>query len=156
MNEFRQNAVSRAVWPWTATPTVAQACHRSAARRKALLHFGVAVVVAACFYFIPREPYRVLAGIVLGIGAVQTALCFLLPVAYHRVVRLWAILAVGIGVVITWSLLAPFFFTCFVFGRLILLCCKRDPLCRQFPAPGATCWTPRDRVSERAHYTRQY
>ena len=43
----------------------------------------------------------------------------------------------------TWAVLTPFYILCFVPGRLILAMRGRDPLRREFPAPGASCWEAR-------------
>jgi len=72
------------------------------------------------------------------------------------VVRVFRALARATRVALTWGALAPFYYLCFVPGRLILALRGRDPLRRAFPAPGASCWDARGPAPKPARYRKPF
>lgn len=62
-----------------------------------------------------------------------------------------------LSVAVAWLLLAPFFYVCFTFGRVMLLLKGKDPLCRKCPTDQKTYWMARPKPQEGTeHFKRQY
>lgn len=156
MAEFLQNAVSKAVWPWTRHGAEAPELSGSRLRRQGLTQAAVGATAALCLVVIPPEPRLTLAGTVFCIGVVLALTAFAAPAVSARLDRAFARFGRVLGTALTWVLLVPFFFVCFLGGRAILVVRRLDPLRRSFPAPENSCWVPRPPVVDRDHYTRLY
>ena len=57
---------------------------------------------------------------------------------------------------VTWLLLVPFFYLCFIPGRIVILLTGKDPLTRRFPSKAATLWVPRPPVKDPSQYGKQF
>jgi len=65
-------------------------------------------------------------------------------------------LAHGVALFLSWGLLAPFFYLCFVPGRLLLKARGLDPMNRAFPDRATSFWVPRKPVADLTQYRRQH
>ncbi|MBN2449122.1 MAG: hypothetical protein JXR77_01965 [Lentisphaeria bacterium] len=156
MSEFHQNAVSRAAWPWTKQGAGEREHARTRLRRRGMGQAASAGMAAVCLAVVCRETGRPAAAIALCTGMALAVTAFAAPSVYVRVDRGFARFGRGLATGITWLLLAPFFFVCFLGGRLLLRARRLDPLQRSFPAPESSCWGPRPPLLDRERYTRQY
>ena len=57
---------------------------------------------------------------------------------------------------LTWGLLAPFYYLCFFPMHLALKIRGKDPLHRQVPTAEPTYWTPRKPVADLTQYRKQF
>jgi len=86
--------------------------------------------------------WRVVGIVAMSIGGLFL-LCAATPATAAAAQR-WKDRLVGaVGLVLTWSLLAPLFLVGFSLGHLMLRLTGKDPLCREFPCRNASCWLPR-------------
>jgi hypothetical protein len=88
--------------------------------------------------------HRLLGGILLGLSAFSFGVGLVYPPALHWMKRFGQALGHGVGVALTWLLLAPFYLTFFSLARLVLALTGKDPLRREFPSPDASLWIPRE------------
>jgi len=89
-----------------------------------------------------------LAGLVL-IGG------WLVPPVFHAIERFGQAIARFATIGLNWLLLVPFFYLCFLPGRIILMLRRIDPMDRVFPDPRPSFWIPRKPV-DTAQYKRQH
>ena len=66
-----------------------------------------------------------------------------------------ALAAVALGL-LAWVLLAPFFYLCFVPGRVVLWIMGRDPLDRKIDPDRPSYWAPYRNAADERRYKRQY
>lgn len=90
-----------------------------------------------------------LAGVVLVGG-------WFVPPVFKAIERFGVGLGKGVAVVLNWGLLTPFFYLCFVPGRLILKLRGRDPMERKFPDDAPSFWIPRKPVTDFSQYRKQH
>lgn len=79
-----------------------------------------------------------------------------LPTVFDATQRFAAALARVIGVAVTWLLLVPFFYLCFVPCRIIRSIFGKDALRLKFRSDEATCWVVRVRIIDPDTYKNQY
>jgi hypothetical protein len=122
-------------------------------RRKALLQAVVAGMAAVLLGLAPRHRWAA-----TSVGSV--AVWFLasglwLPHAYRAVDRWLSRLAQAVGTAIAWVVLVPFFYLCFVPGRLLLALLGKDPLCRR-RTDERTYWSVRPKLTSPDQFRKQY
>jgi len=114
----------------------------------------IAFSVAALFAFIF---HRVLfAYIVAGIGLLLLICGLFIPKLYSAFERIIGIFAFGVGQVLTWLLLVPFYYLCFLPARIILLLSKRDPMKRAWDSSAPTYWNEKRDIQSNDRMTKQY
>lgn len=143
--------VMETVWPWWKTPEsrVAESCVRRALIQAAIL----AAVGAGLRFGLHRE---IMAGVAWGMGALIAVSGFFVPSLFRAIERLGGRLGHGTGVALTYLLLVPFYFLVFVPARAVLALRGKDPMQRRFPAPEASCWTPKKTNPKLNHYRKQF
>ncbi len=90
-----------------------------------------------------------LAGLVLLGG-------WFIPPIFHAMERFGLWLAKWVSLILNYGLLVPFFYLCFVPGRLILKLQGIDPMDREFPSNKPSFWIPRKPVTNMAQYRKQH
>lgn len=149
---YQQNAVSKIVWAWTETEGTDGVDVPS--KKSAFVGFLVGGTVAAILYTL-KPDHRVFSYVVFGIATFFLLSALFLPALYAGIQRILGIFARGVGVVMSYLLLVPFFYLVFPIIRLIQLLTNKDPLQRKFPAENITCWEDRPPITDKAFYTRQ-
>ena len=129
MSMDSENPVAAVVWPWRERVAPAGPAAAAPAAVAALRQAAVMGVVGAGLF---------------------------LPSAFFALERFGRQLGKGVGVLLTWGLLVPFYYLCFGFLRLAQKIGGKDPLCRKFPSDEATYWTPRKPVRNVAQYRKQF
>jgi len=147
---FRQNAVSRATWPWQAG---AAAPAPGGTRRRALARAGVTAAAAAVCALLDA-PRLALAATAAGLVLLLAGL--VAPPAFRALDRALNGVSRAAGAALTWLLLAPFFVLCFVPGRLALMLGGKDPLRRRRAPASGTYWVPCRRPRSADGYRKQY
>jgi hypothetical protein len=61
-----------------------------------------------------------------------------------------------VSIIVTWLLLVPFYYLCFVPGRLIQLLSGKDPMERRFPGKVPSYWKKYNSHPDPQHWKRQY
>ncbi len=145
-------SVCQVVWPWRekmGTPPP-----RKPNRVAAGIQAAVLLALAALFYFVFGHP---IPAIVLCCATAAILIgSFFVPPLFFAIERMGKTVGIWVGTALTWGLLTPFYYLCFLPGNLILRLLRRDPLCRRFPSDEPTYWKPRKIVTDMAHYSRQY
>ena len=140
------------VWNWrgaSASPPVAASTAGAALKQAA----GMGIVGAGLYFWLEHRAMGIavwcLAGAVLAAG-------LFLPPVFAAIERFGRGLGKGVGAVLTWGLLVPFYYLCFGSLRLAQKIGGKDPLCRTFPSDEPTYWTPRKPVRNVAQYRKQF
>lgn len=94
--------------------------------------------------------------IVWSLAALVLAGGWLFPPVFHAVERFGLALGKGVALALNWGLLTPFFYLCFLPGRLMLKLRGVDPMDRRFPDDRASFWIPRKPVADMAQYRKQH
>ena len=151
MSEFEQNAVSRVTWVWS------DPCRTAPTRqvnKAALIRSGIMAVVAFVLYHVIGWHHMATVALVLAVIVLVSGL--FVPPLWRVIEQSGHALGRGIGVVVTWIVLPPFFYTCFLFGRITLVVLKKDPMTRCFHGKDVSYWVPHCHSADPKRYTKQY
>jgi hypothetical protein len=119
--------------------------------RLARILIGMAIGI---IFLLLKKP--VLATVVLATSAVLLVLMFSAPVFYRHIEKGLQKFSAWVGTALTYMLLVPFFFVCFLPAHVFLFLTKKDPLRLRFPAPAASCWIMHPRGTGKEKYKRQF
>ncbi len=147
-----ERAVLDVVWPWRtqgADDPVVPVSRYRAVLIDAMIALAVSVVLIHVF------DKFILGAVVAGIGCFILISGFCCRVLYRGFKAAGHKLGVGVSHALTWILLVPFYYTCILVGRLVLLVRRHDPMERSFKKDG-TYWDPRERNAPPKDYTRQF
>ena len=149
------NLVSSVVWPWRENPAGAAKPEKTRPARSAVaIQTATMVAIGALLYWGPKHRA---AGLVLwGLAAAVLVSGLFFPPAFAAIERFGKRLGKGAGSILTWSLLAPFYYLCFLPLRLALAIRGKDPLARRFPSDEPTYWVPRKPVADLSQYKKQF
>ncbi len=153
MTEDLDKTVMSVVWPWRRRQSSSADTSAKELLRKSLIQGLVMMTVGAVVFFGFR--HRLGASILLCLAAFVLISARLAPRLYSAFQRALDALVGWISTGITWLLLVPFFYLCFVPGRLLLLLLRRDPMRRRWPCPDSTCWQAHADLPE-DHFKRQF
>ena len=148
-----QETVQQTVWPWRAVPAGKPAAKKPN-RGMAVAQAVALLAVAALLYWRFHRPVPA-AGLTVA-ALVMLVAAFLIPPLHAAIQRAAAAVTRWVSNGLTWVLLTPFFYLCFMPGNWILRLLRKDPLCRQFPTPAPTYWRPRPPVKDLAQYRKPY
>jgi hypothetical protein len=112
------------------------------------------LVIAGLLYW--WKPEHFTWKVVLVLAAVVLVSGLFIPPVFRGIERFGQVLGRGVSVGLTWGLLVPFYYLCFVPGRFFLLLRGKDPLHRQVPTDVSSYWIPRPPVRSLAQYTKQH
>ncbi len=94
--------------------------------------------------------------IVWTLSAVVLIGGWFVPPMFIAMERFGAWLAKWVTLILNWGLLTPFFYLCFLPGRLILRLKGIDPMDRTFPDPRPSFWISRKPVADLNQYRKQH
>jgi hypothetical protein len=155
MAAYTQNMISKAIWPWPERLGPAAAPARGGGiRRRALVQAAVAAAIGLLLALMFK--HRIAGGIVLAIAAIVLATGLFLPRAFQSLERAMQALGKGVGAALTWILLVPFFYLCFLPGHLLIALLRKDPLRLRFPSDEPTYWDSRPHRMDAEYFKRQY
>ena len=152
MNMDADRSVDAVVWNWRG-PSAARTGTKPGAGA-ALKQAAVMGVVGAGLYF--WLEHRAMGVVVWSLAGVVLASGLFVPPVFAAIERFGRGLGKGVGVLLTWGLLVPFYYLCFGALRLAQKIGGKDPLCRKFPSDEPTYWTPRPPVRNAAQYRKQF
>lgn len=112
----------------------------------------MSVVALVMFHWLE---YYIMACVVSCLAVLVLFSARFVPVFFIGVERVIAVTARLVGSGVTWLLLVPFFYLCFVPGRLILLMSGKDPLNRKIEKDRQTYWTEHPAPNPH-HLSKQY
>lgn len=150
-----QNTVSSVVWPWRERNAAQPAPKPTGPAASAvLLQVGImAAIGAGLFWWLD---HRTMGLVVWSLAAVVLVSGFFIPPVFAAIERFGQRLAKWVGAILTWGLLAPFYYLCFFPMHLVLKLKGKDPLHRQIHTDEPTYWTPRKPIRNVAQYRKQF
>jgi hypothetical protein len=108
------------------------------------------------FFLYTWKPDHVMWRIVLGLAGVVLVGGLLIPPVFHAIERFGQALGRWAAAGLTWGLLVPFYYLCFVPGRCFLARRGKDPMHRAFPTNKVSYWIPRPPVRGPGQYRKQH
>ena len=149
-NRYR---VSAAIWPWRETKAEPDSDPRPA-RKTVLVEVSIMSVVCLLFLFLFKKP--LVAAIVASLAGIVLVGGLWCPPLYRGFKQVGRWLGKGTGVGLSWLLLVPFFYLCFLPARLILLLARKDPMQRRFESDAESYWSTHRPLPEPESYRNQY
>ncbi len=153
MSSYQQNVVSKTVWPWqeelgtkndsTGLPRPARAC----------IQVVVMLIIGGILTWAEKT---IMSYIVFSLAGIVLVCGLFIPPAFSAIERFGKALGHYVATGLTWILLVPFFYLCFVPARLIMHLRGKDPLTRACPTNNNTYWIKRKPVDNVNHYKRQH
>jgi hypothetical protein len=153
MTPFTQNRVSAVAWPWM-SEKISRADDPHARRRRAVVQAAVAGGIGLLLVLVWHR--RILGWVVLALSAGVLFSGLFLPRAFRALEGFGQRLAKFVGAALTWLLLVPFFYLCFLPGSLLLGLLKKDPLKLKFPSDEPTYWDTRPHRMDADYFKKQY
>ena len=155
MTDPEQND-GKPVWPCARDEAGAAIAASTGGRtgRRAALQSAIMLAVALIFFLWLKKP--VAGGLVLAMSLGVLVCGLFIPPAFKAIDRFGHKLGEWVAAGLTWLLLVPFFYLCFVPSRAILAVSGRDPLNLGFKSKAASYWTPRTSVKDLKRYERQH
>lgn len=158
MAEFQQNPVSQTVWPWQETTPETRDDVRPPAAQ-AVLGLVISASIAGSIYWWKHEAHPtgalIAVSVIATISLTITLLALFSASGYKVVHKILGTITTVVSTLLTWILLAPFYFLCFPLGRLSQVLKRKDPMHRAFPGSEESYWVKRPPVIDRASYKRQ-
>ena len=153
MDSGHQQAVSVPRWPPVesvpdARPTTVRRVIRALAQSACLVLAGSVLFFAL--------GHHVAGTVVYGLATLVAAGGCFVPWLSEGIEAFGQWLARVVATVLTWLLLAPFFYLVFLPARLVLALMGKDPMKRRWEAELESYWEPREPVLDAEHYRRQY
>ncbi|NKB25481.1 MAG: hypothetical protein GKR87_14110 [Kiritimatiellae bacterium] len=154
MNIYKQNKVSTVVWPWQETPPQTHRCEEKKFWIEATVETLISSIIACLLFFKWDKP--IMATVVFCVGGFFLFAKFAIPTLYSTLRVYLLRFAHFVGLVLTWVLLVPVFYLCFVPGRFIQRLKGNDPLTRKCPSNEVTYWVPRPPTTDMNQYKKQH
>jgi len=151
MSMYEQNAVSKTVWRWQEESGAQEEGLSRPVR--ACIQVVIMLILGGVLVWADKV---IMSRIVFSITAIVFICGFFIPPAFAAIERFGKALGHYVATGLTWMLLVPFFYLCFVPARLILLARGKDPLNRACPTDDETYWIKRKPVDNVNHYRRQH
>lgn len=142
----------RAVWPWR-EKSVPKAAGSGRVMLRAFVQAAIMAVVAGFFL---RHGHTVTGVILLGLVSFVVISSLFRPSVFLAFEHFGKLFGVAVATGVTWLLLVPFYYLCFLPGRVALTLSGKDPLNRRFPSKSESLWIPRPRVENPAQYRKQF
>lgn len=115
-----------------------------------VIALAASVIIAFFFHRL------MLAGTVAGIGSFILFCGLFIPRLYAAIERLIGKFAFSVGQALTWILLVPFYYFCFLPARMLLLLKKHDPMKRAWDSTAPTYWSDTKNIPGNNRMTKQY
>jgi len=151
-----QNSVSSIVWPWRNPPGGTGATGKGAkpSRKAAVLQAAVMTAVGSLLFW--WLGHRAMGIIVWGLAAFVLVSGLFVPPVFAAIERSGRWLGKWVGDALTWGLLVPFYYICFIPLRLAFKLKGVDPLCRRIHTDDRTYWTARRPARDPLQYRKQF
>ncbi len=149
--KHKQTLVSQTVWPWQGDKHSSKPKKPSLATAVSTL--AIAWVIAGVFYYFSHP---IMAAAVACISMLVFFCSQFLPDIYSIIEGLIKKLSRGIGLLLTWITLVPFFYLCFGGGRIIQKITGKDPMNRNLESSATTYWLKREEGPTVEQYRKQF
>ena len=149
------NTVLAVVWPWRDKPAGAPGQKIVGHPGKSALIQAVIMAVIGLLVY-QGLGHRTMGIIVWSFAAVVLVSGLFIPPVFFAIERFGKLLGKGVATALTWGLLVPFYYLCFVPAHVVLKLRGKDPLRRQFPTDEPTYWIPRKPIPDVSQYRKQF
>lgn len=154
MSENKSKTSTEPAWKWRYRRGRPAAIKNSSRAGKLIVQTIVAFAVSA---FLAFGFHRILfAGIAAGIALLILICGLFIPKFYAAFERVIVMFAFGIGQALTWLLLVPFYYFCFLPARILLALNRRDPMKRSWNSSAPTYWGEKKDIQDNNRMTKQY
>ena len=154
LNQMNTNVPS-VVWPWREKDAAKTAPKKAGPATSAvLLQVGIMAAIGVGLY--GWLGHHVMGFVVWSLAALVLVSGFFIPPVFAAIERFGQLLGKWVGAILTWGLLVPFYYLCFVPMHLAQKISGKDPLHRQTHTQEPTYWTPRKPVKDVAQYRKQF
>jgi|LSQX01.3.fsa_nt_gb hypothetical protein len=148
-------SVTSIVWPWREKAVEPEKAGRQRPKASSvLIQVAVTATIGAALYFWLK--YTVMALVVWSVAGVVLVSGFFVPPVFRAIERLGQWLGWLVGTILTWGLLAPFYYLVFLPMHLAQRVRGKDPLARSLHTGAPTYWSPRAPVPDPAQYKKQF
>ena len=144
---------NKPVWPCSKETSSAGIPEEGTGKR-ATIQFLVAGSIALLLFFLCKKP--VMACIVSGIAIVILVCGLFIPPAFKAIEHFGKKLGEWVATGLTWLLLVPFFYLCFVPARIIMALRGKDPLNLKLSSKAQTYWVPHKPMTDIERYQKQH
>ena len=148
------DSVSNAKWTWKAVgqaPTPKKPMSRQV---KATIQAVIMSIIGSVLF--AYFDHRIAASIVWFLAALVLVGGLFVPAIFHGFEKFGMLLGKCVGTGLTYLLLVPFFYICFLPGRIIQIITGNDPMTRKFPTKEPSYWIPRKPVRSIDQYRKQH
>jgi len=145
--------VARVVWNWRESDFTEETTRR-VRRKRSLIRFCIIFLIGSVLFFPLRHVW--IGGILYVLSFLILVGGFAVPQIYSAFERVGRFLTITIGCLFTWVLMIPFFYVCFVPGRILLCLFRKDPLQRARTPGAQSYWISKQRSSEKTQYQKLY
>ncbi len=149
--------ISDRVWDWRATEAAqaGESSRRPALRRKrSLIQASMMTAAALLFSLVWGKTHP--AMVLFSLAGLTVFGGWLAPPLYRGIDKILAVLVHGLGMLLAWFLLAPFFYLCFTIGRLAWRFQGVDRLQLRFPGRASSYWHTWKGRNDPDQYRKQY
>jgi len=150
-DDFQQNSVSAAIWPWQ--KSISGKVEVQPSLLVSLVTLVVGWTIGSLLYCYGHTTVAVLA---FGISLFVFLAARFFPSVYSVVEQIFQRFSSVIGLTLTWIFLVPFFFICFPFGRMAQVLKRKDPMSRKLDPDTTSYWQSCDKTSTTEEYKRQF
>lgn len=154
-DDVMNSKVSEVVWPWRENASASAAPQRNGIPLGAILRqAGTMSIVGAVLYW--GLEHRTMGLAAWALAAVVAVSGLFIPPFFAAIERFGQALGRWVGAILTWSLLAPFYYVVLIPLNLLQRIAGKDPLHRRFPSNEPTHWVSRKPVADAAQYRKQF
>jgi hypothetical protein len=147
--------VAQTVWPWDKEPVSAESV-AVARKKRAFIQFSVMNIVASLIVLVSKGSHLWLPLFLYVLSIVVVIGGYFVPPVFEAFEKFGKFLTRVVGAGLTYALLVPFFYLCFVPGRFILKAMGKDPLKRQWDKTSGSYWTDKKTSADIDRYKRQF
>ena len=152
MSKYTQNVVSMAVWPWQVAVEYNKGSNKKRIFKTTVQVVSMIVVGLLLSYF----GKRIVSVIIFMVAGVVMVCGLFIPPAFRVIDDFGKKMGYWVAIGLTWVLLVPFFFICFVPARLILGLQGKDPLTRTLDPSAESYWVKRKPIENMDQYRKQH
>jgi len=155
MKQAAKLTVEQTVWHWD-KPAVSPEIAVAARKRRAFLQFCGMNFIACFIAHVSHASHLWLPAFICALSLVVLVGGYLVPPIFEAFEKFGKLLAKAVGTGLTYLLLVPFFFVCFVPARFILQAMGKDPLQREWNKDSKTYWADKAPQGDVERYKRQF
>ena len=151
-----KDSKNRVVWPCEQAQQTADAKYhtqRSQKNRK-IIQFTIPFLAGTLFVFVLKHVW--LGAIIYTLSGLILVGGLFIPSLDKLFQQVGLFMGKAAGTLLAYVLLIPFFYLCFLPGRLILLWMGKDPMCRQMSSDEKTYWLAKAPSEDRQRYRKLY